>query len=53
MKYFFWRLFGRCFWIQLSSRWRDPETGNLFAGEWQQKRSQIRSFNYSIVGRSS
>jgi len=44
MKRLLWRLFGRRFWIKLSSHWRDRH-GRHYYGEWEQRKNEIRHYN--------
>ncbi len=41
MRYFLWRLLGRCFWIKLNSHYEVPFSRNY--SEWEQKKDTIKN----------
>ena len=51
MRYFLWKLLGKCFWIKLNSHYAHPKTGQKYYGEWEQKKRRIRNnLSYKLIG---
>jgi len=44
MRYFLWRLLGRCFWIKLNSHYRTNE--GMFYSRWEQKKDVTKNHDY-------
>ena len=51
MKRFIWKVLRKCFWMKFSSHWSHPKTGDMYYGEWKQRRKEIRDYRtYRLIG---
>ena len=49
MKYFFWKLLRRCFWIKLKSHYESH--GTRFYSEYEMRKKAIRNhYLYKLIG---